>query len=237
MSIKTTLFVDDLEFCVLDHSMGFFQNSDYAGSPNRKTKAQPFRFTVEASKDTTFCEWAVDSAMQKKYVKIVFSPTSGMSKSTTIELLDVYCIRCVYNFKAASSQPFTVDFDLSPGIIMREGAVLLKRSWAVSDPEMPDVATVERETEDNTPRIIKQYITDRDDTELNTYERGQELYCVLESENFDNETIDIDLSELNVSLLYQGKQLQDNIIKNYTIGADAEKIPLQVIPEDYTDEQ
>ncbi len=233
MSIKTTLFVDDLEFCVLDHSMGFFQNSDYAGSPNRKTKAQPFRFTVEASKDTTFCEWAVDSAMQKKYVKIVFSPTSGMSKSTTIELLDVYCIRCVYNFKAASSQPFTVDFDLSPGIIMREGAVLLKRSWAVSDPEMLNQkpALFEEEKQEE-KKIIDYYITDLNNKRINKIFAGNKILLNIQSKNMIGELFTIKLSTQTIDFKYNGKILADDILSNHKISSDNEKIELETINQE-----
>ena len=90
MSIQVTLIVDNIEFRVLDFFFGFFQNSDYTGRPVSVPNAQPFKFTIEASKDITFVEWAMNATMMKKRCKIVFSPVNGMSKSTTIELLDVY---------------------------------------------------------------------------------------------------------------------------------------------------
>ncbi len=237
MRIEVRLFVDDKEFRVLDFFFGFFQNSDYTGLPSSNPNAYPFKFTIEASKDTTFYEWAVHPTMQKKRVKIVFSPTNGVSKSTTIELLDVYCSYCNYHFTARGSQSFVINFDLSPATIIRNGIVLLKRYWAVTDPVVLNAAPTQRETENNEPCIIKQYITDCEDVELDEYERGQEIYCVLLSENMDNETVDIDLSQFEVPLLYHKKRLEGNIIKAYVISAEEEKIPLQVIPEDYEDEQ
>ncbi|KAA1245829.1 type VI secretion system tube protein TssD [Aquimarina sp. RZ0] len=237
MSIQVTLFVDDQEFRVLDFFFGFFQDSDYTGRPSSKPTADPFKFTVEASKDTTFFEWAIHPTMQKKRVKIVFSPVHGMSKSTTIELLDVHCTYCNYLYTATGSQPFVENFNLSPATIIRDGQVLMKRHWAVTDPAMQHIQPIERETEDTEPRIVKQYITDRNDTELEDYERGQEIYCVVESENMNNKNIDIDLSQFEVSLLYRGAILKDNILKDYVISTEEEKIPLQVISEDHEDEQ
>ncbi|WP_062060690.1 type VI secretion system tube protein TssD [Aquimarina longa] len=237
MSIKVTLYVDDKKFRVLDFFFGFFQNSDYTGRPSNKSNVYPFKFTIEASKDATFYEWAIHPAMQKQQAKIVFSPVNGISKSTTIELLDVHCLYCNYHFTATGSQPFVVNFDLSPATIIRNGKVMLKRYWAVTDPAMLNMQPTEHQSEDNEPRIIEHYITDREDIELGEYARGQEIYCVLISENMDNATVDVDLSKFEVPLLYRGERLQDNIIKKYTISADEEKIPLQVISEDHEDEQ
>lgn len=237
MGIEVKLFVDDKVFRVLDYHFGFFQNSDYTGRPSRKPNAYPFKFTIEASKDITFYEWAIHPTMQKKRVKIVFSPANRMSKSTTIELLDVHCFLCQYHFTSTGNQPFVVNFDLSPATIMRDGQVLLKRNWAVTDPEMLNMVPTEQEEGNNEPRIVKQYITDRNDIELDDYERGQEIYCVLESENMNNENVDIDLSQFEVSFLYRGEILKNNILKDYVISTEEEKIPLQVIPEDHEDEQ
>lgn len=136
MSIKITLFVDDLEFNVLDYFFDFFQNSDYTGRPSNKPNSYPFKLTLEARKDNTFFEWAIHPTMQKRSVKIVFSPVNGMSKSTTIELLDVHCLLCQYHFTATGSQPFVENIELSPATIMRDGQVLMKKYWAVTDPAM-----------------------------------------------------------------------------------------------------
>ena len=158
MSIKVTLYVDDKEFYVLDFFFGFFQDSDYTGRPNSKPNAYPFKFTIEASKDNTFYEWAIHPTMQKRQVKIEFSPVNGMSESTTIELLDVHCSYCNYHFKATGSQPFVVNFDLLPATIIRDGVVLMKRYWAVTDPTMLNQKpTIVEEDE---PKILEAFWMD-----------------------------------------------------------------------------
>ncbi len=237
MSIKIDLYVDDKKYKVLDFHFGFFQDSDYTGLPVAKTNAYPFQFTLEATKDITFFEWAAHSTMQKRQVKIVFSPISGMGKSTVIELLDVNCLRCDFCYRSTGKAPALEHIDLHPATIIRDGRVLLQRHWAVTDPAMLKMTPVQRITEDTTPKITAQYITDLEGIERATYERGAKIYCVIKSQNFENETVTIDMSKFDVPLLYQGKKLEDNRIENYTISTSEEKIPLQVIPEDYEDEQ
>ena len=45
-----------------------------------------------------------------------------------------------------------------------------------------ETALTKRETEDNEPRVINQYITDQNDVELDNYNRGDKIFYVLESE-------------------------------------------------------
>lgn len=140
-------------------------------------------------------------------------------------------------FNSVGEEPMTVTMTISAAIQEVKGITLVKpwqESWIPPSERMPYQSA---EIEDNEPRIVKQYITDLEDIQLNQYERSHEIYCVLETKNMHNETVDIDLSTFKVSLLYRGERVQDNIIKGYTISADEEKIPLQVIPEDHEDEQ
>lgn len=236
MSIHVTLTIDDITYIVLEYNLGIFQRADDTGRPSSKPNAKSLDFVIETPRDTIIYEWATHPTMKKEQVKMVLSPAWGTGKSTTYLLLDVYCLHCNYDFISTGNTPFRIMFSLSPATIVRNGKVMLSRPWRITDPAMLNQPVTQRE-EDNEPRIIRQYITDQEDVELDSYQRGQEIYCVLESEHMADETVDIDLSAYDVSLLYRGERLQDNIIRNYTISTDEEKIPLQLIPEDYQDEQ
>lgn len=48
-------------------------------------------------------------------------------------------------------------------------------------------------------------------------------------------TISLDLSDKKADFLYQGKRLPDDLLVNYTINDDIERIPLQVIPEQHNE--
>lgn len=235
MSIQVTLIVDDTEFNLLQHYFGLFQNSDYTGRPTSAPQADTFDCVVEASKkDDVFFEWAIHPHLMKKKVEIIFSSRFGTGKSTKITLLDVHCTYCNYHFSSTGSNPFTVTFSLSPAIILINGQVMLSHHWKVTDPSLLNQPILIQE-EDNQPRIIRQYMTDTDDVGLDEYSQGDKIYYVLESKDMIGESVDIELHDKEIDFLYRNKRLENDKIKNYTINSDIEKIPLQVIPEDYED--
>jgi hypothetical protein len=234
MSIKVTLYVDDKEFRVLDFFFGFFQNSDYTGRPTSSPNAHPFKFVIEASKDITFVEWAMHATMMRKRCKIVFSPVNGMSKSTTIELLDVYCIFCKYNFTATGSEPLTVSFDLSPATIIRNGQVLLSRHWKVTDPEMLNVQPTLRETEDNEPKVIDYYISDLEGNKNPKYKVGDYIYVVVITKNMIGKELTMNLANKTKDFKYKDKLLPNDKLENYPIGSNRERIKLEVVEQQKT---
>lgn len=73
MSILIKLFVDDLEFNVLRYRLGILQNADYNGRASNKPNAQPFEFTIEATKHNTFYEWAIHNAKETSKNRIFSS--------------------------------------------------------------------------------------------------------------------------------------------------------------------
>jgi len=228
MSIQIRLFVDDIEFRVLDFFFGFFQNSDYTGRPVSKTNAHPFNFTIEASKDITFVEWAMHATMMKKRVKIVFSPVNGMSKSTTIELLDVYCIFCNHHFTATGSNPFTVSFSLSPATIIRNSEVLLKRHWAVTDPSNLNVQPT---VIDNEKKITNYYLTNKEGERIEGYKKDDIIVLNIETRNRIGDRVTIDLNDAEYDFEYNGSILQNDTLRNIVIGNDLEQIELKVVEQ------
>jgi hypothetical protein len=64
---------------------------------------------------------------------------------------------------------------------------------------------------------------------------GDHIYVVVKSQNMIGEKVDLKIPDKKVDFLYQGKRLENDTKKDYIITIDAEKIPLQVISEDYKD--
>ena len=231
MSIQVTLIVDDMEFRVLDFFFGFFQNSDYTGRPVSVPNAQPFKFNIESSKDITFVEWAMHATMMKKRCKIVFAPVNGMSKSTTIELLDVYCTFCNYDFSSTGSIPFTINFSLSPATIIRDGEVLLKRHWAVTDPAMLNVKPTERDKKDKEAKVIDYYITDLEGNKNPDYKIGDEIYVIAKTKNMIGKELTLNLANKTKDFKYKDELLPNDKLENYIIQSNTEKIKLKVVKQ------
>ncbi len=222
------MIVDDIEFRVLDFFFGFFQNSDYTGRPVSTPNANPFKFVIEASKDITFVEWAMHATMMKKRCKIVFSPVNGMSKSTTIELLDVHCIFCQYHFSSTGNNPLTIDVSLSPATIIRDGEVLLKRHWAVTDPAMLNVQPT---VIDNGKKVTNYYLTNTDGEAIDDYKKGDIIVLNIETRNRIGDSLTIDLNDAEYDFEYNGDVLPNDTLRNIVISNDLEQIELKVVEQ------
>jgi hypothetical protein len=228
MSIQIKLFVDDLEFNVLEYDFDILQNADNTGLPNSKSTPQPFKFSIEATKHTTFYEWAIHSSMQKRHVKIVFSPVNGMGKSETIELLDVYCIFYQFKYSATGSQPAVEYFKLTPATMLHNGEEKFKHYWAVTDLAMLNAAPTSTRDE---KKITNYYLTNRDGEPIEGYKKDDIIVVNLETSNRIGDSVTIDLNNAQYDFEYNGSVLPNDILKNIVIGSDLEQITLKVVAQ------
>lgn len=230
MSIIAKMYVDDEEFTLLTFNFSLEQKSGYNGLPSSKPTGGIFNIVFESTKDALFYEWMIGENMIES-LKIVLSPTSMTSKNRTILLLDLFCLRYEENFNGVDKQPLATYIQASPAIMIQDGVKIFEKSWKVTDLNS-NTAPTEIE-EDNEQKVIRQYITDENDVELDEYYQGDKIFYVIETQNMTGEEVDINLYNKAVDFLYQGKRLENDIIKNYVIGSELDKVSLEVISEDY----
>ncbi|MCF6346977.1 MAG: hypothetical protein L3J20_01590 [Flavobacteriaceae bacterium] len=203
---------------------------DGTGKPFGRPTGHLIDLIFESSKDTNeFLAWLVGQSM--KEIKIVFSPITGNGKSRTIWLRDAYCIYFKEHFISTTTQAMTTTVTISAGIV-DDGGVIHYEHWKVSDihpPKMVEPTPIPREEK---PKIIDFYYTDIDgnrDTKL-TY--GEKAFLVLRSKKMTGETVDLKLDTKVIDFIYNGKRIKDDIIKDYTIKSNTDKIPVEIISED-----
>ncbi|TPN87109.1 type VI secretion system tube protein TssD [Aquimarina algicola] len=228
MSFKVKLYVDGMEFNILQHHFGFLQNSDYTGRPISKPQSRTFDFIIEASKDNTFFEWSTHPTMMKKECEIVFSPTLGNSKSTKIKLLDIYCVYCNYHFTSTGVDPFTVTFSLSPATILFDGQVIMSKHWKVTDPERLNVAPT---TIESNKELTRYYLTDMDGNEIEDYVTGDIILLQLETRNRIGDKTSVSFNDNEHDFKMNGSILKNDTIEGYIINSDHETIKLEVIDQ------
>lgn len=228
MSFRVKLYVDDMEFNILQHHFGFLQNSDYTGRPISKPQSKTFDFIIEANKGNTFFEWATHPTMMKKECEIVFSPIQGNGKSTKIKLLDVYCVYCKYHFTSTGSTPFTETFSLSPATILLDGQVMMSKHWKVTDPKRLNAIPT---TIENNKEITRYYLTDIDGNEIEEYQTGDVIYLNIETQNRIGDKTTVNLNDKEHDFKYNGTILKKDTIKDYVIKSDQESIKLEVIDQ------
>ncbi len=121
-------------------------------------------------------------------------------------------------------------------LIVRYQGVVSELPRNPSNPFQERTAPVTVREVEEEEAVIRQYVTDREGNELESYKQGDKIYCVLETQGLLNKWIDISMADKTVDFLYQGKRLKKDTIRDYQITSAIEKIPLEVIAEDHKDE-
>ncbi len=233
---KAVLHLFDKEFSILYFGSEFHSLTDYRGQPWGTPDGGLISVVIPCPKKPS--EF-LDSMLSDQIIrgKIQFWKWDGIHIDAELEFANAYIVERETNFYSTGTNNYTMRVVISPGIQRYRGTTF-EKSWNPSNPfKKSTTPMIMRETPDTRPKVIRHYITDLQGTELDEYQRGDHLYCVLETDHMLGKTVDIDLSTFDVPFLYQGKRIKDQIIRQYTIGADIEKIALQVIPENYEDEQ
>ncbi len=234
--VRAKLIIDGKEINVLWFTFGVNQGTDTSGRPSQKPVFIGLKLIIETQRDLNLADWSF-AANQTKQLELHIYPVIMGGKTRKLYFYDCHLVNWANSFSSTGSSPMSERLEITAaGVKDSQSDSEYSAYWRTTFPSNNVEATT-RSEENIEPRVVEHYITDREDVELSEYERGHEIYCVLETENMDSESVDIDLSQFEVPLLYRGERIQDNIIKDYTISADEEKIPLQVISEDHEDEQ
>ncbi len=233
MSIQVKLLIDDMEVNVLSFNLGFHQNSD----TNNRYISRPIftglNLVIETRKDLNLADWAF-AENQVKQLELHIYPRVLGGRTRKLYFYDCHLVKWNNLFSSTGSHPMSETLGITcAGVRDDQSSAEYSAYWRTSYPFADaEPTTIAEETE---PRIIRQYITNRDDEELDEYQRGDKIYYVIESEHMTGEKVDIRLDNKEVDFIYRNKRLKDDTIIDYLIGSDIDKIPLEVIPEDYED--
>lgn len=226
MSIIAKLHIEDKTFNLLKFNFSLNQKAGINGFPSAKPTGGIFNIVFETTKDALFFEWMIsENTMQN--LKIVLSPSAMNSKSRTIELLDAYCIKHQENFDGINNEPMMTYIQVSPAIMVQDGTKIFEWYWKVTDLNANVTPTVI----DNEPEIIRQYITDFEDNEINDYKTGDTILIHLETKNSVGEKITLSLNDKTQDFKYNGTILKNDTLKDYHINNDIEQIELEVIDQ------
>jgi len=129
-------------------------------------------------------------------------------------------------FNATGNTPMQMSLTISYAAIKYRGIVYLQK-WEKVNPFLIGAAPTVINQEE--PEVIDCYYTDLEGNENIELEIGKEVYLVLETENMIGETRDIDLSNNKKDFEYNGKRLENDMLTNFTITSDLQKIKLKVI--------
>lgn len=143
--ITAKLEIEDKIFTILNFNFSFEQKSSFNGYPSSTPTGGIFKIVVESTKEKLFFEWMSNEDTMKN-AKITISPSYGMGKSRTIELLDGYLVNYHENFDGINNRPMSTYIELSPAIMLQNGVKISEKYWKISDLSNTAAPTKREET-------------------------------------------------------------------------------------------
>ncbi|WP_338792289.1 type VI secretion system tube protein TssD [Bernardetia sp. MNP-M8] len=228
MSLIAKMYIEDKEINILDFKFRFHRAVDEHGKPMGKPNGTVFEIIFETTSDQSFMQWSIATDMTK-HVKIVVSPVTAASKSRIIELYDVHCVHFKNNFNAQNGEPMTTLIHLTPAIMIDDGYKVLDHYWKKTDLSANAPITV-LNNDDEEGKVIDYYLVGSEGTRIEDIGEEKEIYLVLETEGMTGKKITINLSSKSHDFEYQGKRLENDILRDYQIQGEQDKIKLKVRP-------
>jgi len=146
----------------------------------------------------------------------------------TYEFNDAHLIYFKESFYAEGEEPMQTTITISPAI-QNYGIEFVKR-WNVS--WMPPSEKIPYQPKENfAPKVIDYYITNTDGNRIEEGEIGNIIFLNIKTKNLIGELLSINLEDKNVDFKYKGKVLRNDILSDYKVTSDIEKIKLEVIPQ------
>ena len=229
---KAELLIFDQVYPILDFELTLEKEADTTGLPVSNPFGGKMAITFASAKnDTDLIEAAMGSRMMVRGIIRMYR-RDGIQKLFDYEFANAYLLLRNETFDATSKSPLTTKIIIAPGILKKEDWIF-ENYWNPSNPFLTAAAPISS-SDDEELQIVDCYYTDLEGNKKPEPTTGEEIYLVLNTEYGVGETIDIDLADNERDFIYNGNVLENDIIKDYLINSDEDKIKLKVIPQKQT---
>ncbi len=229
MSFLAKLFINGRSINILDTNIRFYQEVNPANfKPASLPMGGVFNLKVEADGTTDLLTYALSPGMMcEGYIR--FYKRDGLSKMMDYEFFDTHVVRYQRNFNGYYGKVTTDEFVLSPGIL-RIGDAVYEKSWKISDLDAKDAPVPVPEPKKE-PLVKDYYITDKDGNRIEETRIGEKITLNIKTQDMIGETMTINLSDPTADFIYMGQVLENDTLKDLTIGKNMEKIELEVVEQ------
>ncbi|WP_269221852.1 MULTISPECIES: type VI secretion system tube protein TssD [Flavobacterium] len=111
MSFLSTFHVDGEEYNVLEFNIDFKQGTDTTGKPIGGPKGGAIKLTVEATQNTKFLSWMLNSELTKDG-KIIFYRRDALSKMKELTFKKAFCINYHEQFTSTTDIPMKITLEI-----------------------------------------------------------------------------------------------------------------------------
>ena len=111
MSFLSTFHVDGEEYNVLEFNIDFKQGTDTTGKPIGDPKGGAIKLIIEATQNTKFLSWMLNSELTKDG-KIIFFRRDALSKMKELDFKKAFCVNYHEQFTSTTDIPMKITLEL-----------------------------------------------------------------------------------------------------------------------------
>lgn len=111
MSFLSTFHVDGEEYNVLEFNIDFKQGTDTTGKPIGDPKGGSIKLIIEATQNTKFLSWMLNSELTKDG-KVIFYRRDALSKMKELDFKKAFCINYHEQFTSTTDIPMKITLEL-----------------------------------------------------------------------------------------------------------------------------
>lgn len=177
-----------------------------------------------SSNDDFWYQWMISSQM--KNGKIVFYDRDG-DQTFKIEFWDCFCIAIGEQMTSVGSTAMRMNMRLSPAITRNRNVEHVK-PWKITDLTTQTINSANIPIETTYDEL---YLTDEKNNRIDNVNPGMKVELVIKTSGCKGRSISIDLSNEECNYKYDGQMLENDVLSNYVINQNIERIPLEVIAQ------
>ncbi len=230
MSVKAKLIIDEKEINVLLFSFGFNQGTDSNGKPTIKPVFVGLKLIIETRKDLNLADWSF-APNQTKQLELHIYPVILGGKTRKLYFYDCHLLHWENHFASSGNRPMSETLHISAaGVKDSNSTAEYSAYWRTTFSQQKVEATVVNNEEEQIPKIIDFYTTNRQDNIIQKYNIGDIIYVNIKSENKIGNDIEINLKDKTKDFKYQGEVLKNDSM-SYQIQSNNDKIELEVVKQ------
>ena len=230
MAVQSKLLVDGVYYNLKSFDYGFIKDADDQGLAFGKTRQAGITCEIEAVREEVFEEWAFSDFM-KKYVEIhMIHTVTGMGKSRILKCHDTFLLGLNCSYRSTTEQPMTFHLYMKSGAIESSASTAAHvEQWS----QLPDNSVETTVIEKLEPMFLGYRFEDGEGNEIDQYnlKPNQKVLLIIETENADGDTIDLNLNDNRLDYKYNGITATNDIVKGIQVTGDETTIELTTVEE------
>ncbi|QXP58266.1 type VI secretion system tube protein TssD [Olleya sp. HaHaR_3_96] len=229
--IKAKILIDGKEINVLWFSFGFNQEAGHSGRPSQRPVFIGLKLIIETRKDLNLTGWSF-SPNQTKQIELHIYPIIIGGRTRKLYFYDCHLVNWKNAFSSTGSNPISETLEITcAGVEDSTSAGVYSAYWRETFPQKEVEPITRQETKDLI--FVSAHFENENNKKINEKYNGK-ANLVIKTQNGIGKIIDINLSNTKHNFKYNGKNIDNDLLKDVSITSDTLKLELEIIEEQNT---